>query len=56
MHLLDEGGGELLGHLGGRAALLVGAVDDLVVDVGEVLGERDLVPLEHEVAADHVEP
>ena len=55
MHLLDEGGGELLGDVGGGASLLVRAVDDLVVHVGEVLGEGDLVPLEHEVATNHVE-
>ena len=54
MHLLDEGVGELLGHLGGAAALLVGAVDDLVIHVGEVLGKRDLVALVHEVTANHV--
>ena len=55
MHLLDEGVGELRGHLLRRAALLVGAVDDLVVHVGEVLGEGDLVALVGEVAADDVE-
>ena len=54
VHLLDESARELLGDLGGGAALLVGAVDDLVVDIGKVLGKRDLIALEHEVAADHV--
>ena len=55
MHLLDEGVGELLRNVCRSAALLVCAVDDLVVHVGEVLGERDLIALVHEVAADHVE-
>ena len=55
VHLLDEGLRELVGHLGGGAALLVGAVDDLVVHIGQVLGEGDLVALIGEVAADHVE-
>lgn len=54
MHLLDEGVGELLCHIGGGTALLIGTVDDLVVHVGEVLGKGDLVALVHEVAADHV--
>ena len=54
VHLLDEGVGELLGNRGGRGALLVGAVDDLVIDVGEVLGKGDLIALVHEVTADHV--
>jgi hypothetical protein len=35
--------------------LLVGAVDYLVVHVGEVLGEHDLVALVDEVSTDHVE-
>ena len=55
VHLLDEGVRELLGNLSGGAALFVGTVDDFVVDVGEVLGKRDLIALEHEVAANHVE-
>ena len=36
-------------------ALFVGAVDDLVIDVREVLHERDLVTAVLEVAAEHVE-
>ena len=36
-------------------ALLVGAVDDLVVDVGDVLDEADVEALPLQVAADHVE-
>ncbi len=54
VHLLDEGVGELGGDLLGRATLLVGAVDDLVVHVGEVLGKRHLVALVLQVAADDV--
>ena len=53
-HLLDKGIGELLRHLLGGATLLVGTVDDLVVDVGEVLGKRHLVALIDEVATDNV--
>ena len=30
---------ELRRNLGSRTALLVGALDDLVIDIGEVLGE-----------------
>ncbi len=54
VHLLDEGVGELLCYICGGATLLVGAVDDLIVHVGEVLGKGDLVALVHEVAANHV--
>ena len=55
VHLLDEGVGELARDVLGSAALFVGALDDLVVHVGQVLGEGDLVALVHEVAADNVE-
>ena len=55
VHLLDEGRRALLGDLGGGATSLVGPVDDLVVHVREVLRERDLVALVHQVAANHVE-
>ena len=55
VHLLDEGGRELLGHIGRGATLVVGAVDDLVVNVREVLGKGDLVALVHEITADDVE-
>ena len=34
--------------------LLVGALDDLVIDIGEVLGERDLVAARDEPATNHV--
>ncbi len=34
--------------------LVVRLVDDLIVDIGEVLDVRDLIPFELEVAADHV--
>ena len=39
MHLRDKGSGVLLGELRGGPALLVGAIDDLIVHVGEVLGK-----------------
>ena len=55
MHLLDEGLGALLCHLGSGPALLIGTVDDLVVDVGQVLGERHGVALVGQIAPDHVE-
>ena len=54
-HVLDEGVGVLRGHLGGAAALLVGLLDDLVVDVGDVLDEGHLVAAPLEVAADDIE-
>ena len=53
-HLLDEGGGELLGDRVCRGARLVCAVDDLVIHVGEVLRKGDLIALVHKVAADDV--
>ena len=55
VHLLDEGVGELAREVLGSATLLVGALDDLVVHVGQVLGEGDLVALVHKVAANDVE-
>ena len=54
-HDADELVGELRRDLGGRTALLVGALDDLVVDIGEVLGERDLVAARDKPAANHIE-
>ena len=53
-HDADELVGELRRDLGGSAALLVGALDDLVIDIGEVLGERDLVAARDEPATNHV--
>ena len=53
-HDADELVGELRRDLGGRTALLVGALDDLVIDIGEVLGERDLVAARDEPATNHV--
>ena len=53
-HDADELVGKLRRDLGGRAALLVGALDDLVVDIGEVLGKRDLVTARDEPAANHI--
>ena len=53
-HDANELVGELRRDLGGRAALLVGALDDLVIDIGEVLGERDLVAARDEPATNHV--
>ena len=55
LHDLDERVGVLRGNLVGRNAALVCALDDLVVDVGEVLGERDVVAALDEPAADDVE-
>ena len=49
--LVDVAGWQLAGIL----AQLSGAVDDLVVDVGEVLDVADVVAAEGQVAADHVE-
>ena len=54
-HDADKLVGELRRDLGGRTALLVGALDNLVVDIGEVLGERDLVAARDEPAANHIE-
>ena len=54
-HDADELVGELRRDLGSRTALLVGALDDLVVDIGEVLGERDLVAARDEPASNHIE-
>ena len=54
-HDADELVRELGRDLLGRAALLVGAIDDLIVDVREVLGEGDLVAARDEPAADHIE-
>ena len=54
-HVLDEQTRVLLGHLGGRARLLSGALDDLVVHVGHVLHEGDVEAAPGEVAADHIE-
>ena len=54
-HILDEQARVLLGHLGGGAVLLAGALDDLVVHVGHVLHKGDLEAAPAEVAADHVE-
>jgi len=53
-HDADELVRELRRDLGGSAALLVGALDDLVIDIGEVLGERDLVAARDEPATNHV--
>ena len=55
MHHVDELIRELRCHLFGRPPLLVGAVDDLIVHVGEVLRKRDLVATCNQPAANHVE-
>ena len=55
VHGVDERVGVERRDLGGRLALLAGALDDLVVDVGVVLDERHLVAAEGEVAAHDVE-
>ena len=53
-HDADELVGELRRDLGSCTTLLVGALDDLVIDIGEVLGERDLVAARDEPATNHV--
>jgi len=55
VHLLDEGSRELIGHVCRRTTLLDCAVDDLVIHVGEVLGEGDLVSLVHEITPNDIE-
>ena len=53
-HNADKLVRELRRNLGGGTALLVGALDDLVIDIGEVLGECDLVAARDEPATNHV--
>ncbi len=53
--VLPEGLDIPLGHLARRHAFLVGAPDDLVLDVREVPDERDAVPVKAQVAGDDVE-
>ena len=55
LHDLDERVGVLGRDRGGLHTALVCALDDLVVDVGQVLGERDVVAALDEPAADDVE-
>ena len=55
VHDVDKSVGARGGHLLGRHPTLVGALDDLVVDVGEVLGEGHLVAAVGKPAADDVE-
>ena len=54
-HVRPVLGDVALGHLGRRHALGLGAPDDPVVDVGEVLDEGDAQAAEGEKAADDVE-
>ena len=54
-HDVDELIGELLCHLLGATALVVGAVDDLVVYIGKVLRKGYLEAARDKPAADHVE-
>ena len=54
-HDTDELVGKLACHLGGGAALLIGALDDLVVYVGEILRKGHLIALGHEPATNDVE-
>ena len=53
-HNADKLVRELRRNLGGGTALLVGALDDLVIDIGEVLGECDLVAARDEPATNYV--
>jgi hypothetical protein len=54
-HVLLEGGDVALGQLAGRDPFLVGAADDLVVDVREVAHEGDAIAREPQIARDDVE-
>ena len=54
-HVLLHRAGEFVGERVGRDAALGRAADDLVVHVGDVAHERDLVARRLEPAADHVE-
>jgi hypothetical protein len=54
-HRLEKRVRVTAGHVGGRDALVVGRTDDLVIDVGDVLDEADVVTAILEVAPDHVE-
>ncbi|MBA7561529.1 hypothetical protein ES708_03167 [subsurface metagenome] len=53
-HIFLKTVGVLLGKLGGGNAALVGAVDNLVVDIGDVLHVLDPVIAEPEVAPDDI--
>ena len=56
-HVVGPGEGALvlLGHRPPRDALLLGGADDLVVDVGDVAAERDLIPAGGQPAPQDVE-
>ena len=54
-HVGALGGDEALRELARGDALLARPLDDTVVDVGVVLDERDLVTLEGQVTANHIE-
>ena len=55
VHVIDEGLGIERRDLLGRLALLLRAPDDLVIDIGDVLDEGDLVTAILQVLAHHVE-
>ena len=46
---------EFRGHLGGCATLLVGSIDNLVINVGQILGKRHFVTARDKPAANNVE-
>ena len=55
VHVVDEGLGIERRDLLGRLALLLRTLDDLVIDIGDVLDESDLVTAILQVLAHHVE-
>src|SRR5512143_592530 len=54
LHVLLVGGDIFGGNLGGTDALFLRAVDDLVVDIGEIPHVRDVEPSSPKVALDQV--
>ena len=53
-HDVDELVREFRGHLGSRATLLVGSIDNLVINVGQILGKRHFITACNEPAANNV--
>ena len=54
-HDVDELVREFRGHLGSCATLLVGSIDNLVINVGQILGKRHFVTARDKPAANNVE-